>query len=100
MTDAAALARPAAPVDSRAAAGGSAARTSRSSSSSLMVAAFMAIPLYVVIVTSFKPLPEITLGRIFALPAAVDARALGQGLEHALHRARLRRHQDRASGTR
>ena len=28
----------------------------------------MAIPLYVVIVTSFKPLPEITLGRIFALP--------------------------------
>jgi glucose/mannose transport system permease protein len=34
----------------------------------LMVAAFMAIPLYVVVVTSFKPLPEITLGRIFALP--------------------------------
>lgn len=34
----------------------------------LMVAAFMAVPLYVVVVTSFKPLPEITLGRIFALP--------------------------------
>jgi glucose/mannose transport system permease protein len=30
----------------------------------------MAIPLYVVVVTAFKPLPEITLGRIFALPQA------------------------------
>jgi glucose/mannose transport system permease protein len=36
----------------------------------LMVAAFMAIPLYVVVVTAFKPLPEITIGRIFALPQA------------------------------
>lgn len=34
----------------------------------LMVAAFMAIPLYVVIVTSFKPIEEITLGQIFSLP--------------------------------
>lgn len=34
----------------------------------IMVAAFMAIPLYVVIVTSFKPIEEITLGQIFALP--------------------------------
>ncbi len=33
-----------------------------------MVALFMAIPLYVVVVTSFKPIGEITLGRIFALP--------------------------------
>ena len=33
-----------------------------------MCAAFMMIPLYVVIVTSFKPIEEITLGRIFALP--------------------------------
>ena len=33
-----------------------------------MVAAFMAIPLYVVVVTSFKPIGEITLGKIFALP--------------------------------
>jgi glucose/mannose transport system permease protein len=33
-----------------------------------MCAAFVAIPLYVVIVTSFKPITEITLGRIFALP--------------------------------
>jgi glucose/mannose transport system permease protein len=33
-----------------------------------MCAAFMAIPLYVVIVTSFKPVEEITLGRIFSLP--------------------------------
>lgn len=34
----------------------------------LMVAAFMAIPLYVVIVTSFKPIEEITSGQIFSLP--------------------------------
>jgi glucose/mannose transport system permease protein len=35
-----------------------------------MCAAFVAIPLYVVIVTSFKPIEEITLGRIFALPVS------------------------------
>lgn len=34
----------------------------------VMVALFVSIPLYVVIVTSFKPIGEITLGRIFALP--------------------------------
>ncbi len=34
----------------------------------LMIAAFMVIPLYVVVVTSFKPIGEITLGHIFALP--------------------------------
>ncbi|HET7714809.1 MAG TPA: carbohydrate ABC transporter permease [Bauldia sp.] len=33
-----------------------------------MCALFVAVPLYVVIVTSFKPIEEITLGRIFALP--------------------------------
>jgi glucose/mannose transport system permease protein len=33
-----------------------------------MCVAFMALPLYVVIVTSFKPIEEITLGRIFQLP--------------------------------
>jgi glucose/mannose transport system permease protein len=33
-----------------------------------MCALFVAVPLYVVIVTSFKPIGEITLGRIFALP--------------------------------
>lgn len=33
-----------------------------------MCAAFMVIPLYVIIVTSLKPIDEITLGRIFALP--------------------------------
>jgi glucose/mannose transport system permease protein len=35
-----------------------------------MCAAFMALPLYVVIVTSFKPIEEITLGRIFELPVS------------------------------
>ena len=33
-----------------------------------MCAAFMAIPLYVVIVTSFKTMQQITLGEIFSLP--------------------------------
>ena len=33
-----------------------------------MVALFVSIPLYVGVVTSFKPIDEITLGRIFALP--------------------------------
>jgi glucose/mannose transport system permease protein len=33
-----------------------------------MCAAFVCIPLYVVIATSFKPVEEITLGQIFALP--------------------------------
>lgn len=33
-----------------------------------MVALFVAIPLYVVVVTSFKPIEEITLGEIFNLP--------------------------------
>ena len=53
----------------------------------------MAIPLYVVVVTSFKPIGEITLGRIFALPVAVDVRAVEQGLEQPVHRAFLRRDQ-------
>ncbi len=35
-----------------------------------MCAAFMALPLYVVTVTSFKPIEEITLGRIFQLPVS------------------------------
>lgn len=34
----------------------------------VICAAFVLIPLYVVIVTSFKPIGEITLGRIFAMP--------------------------------
>lgn len=33
-----------------------------------MCAAFVCIPLYVVIVTSFKPIEEVTIGQIFALP--------------------------------
>ena len=35
-----------------------------------MCAAFVALPLYVVIVTSFKPIAEITAGDIFSLPVA------------------------------
>lgn len=36
-----------------------------------MCALFVALPLYVVIVTSIKPVEEITVGRIFALPVNV-----------------------------
>jgi glucose/mannose transport system permease protein len=35
-----------------------------------MCAAFVALPLYVVIVTSFKPIAEITAGQIFSLPVS------------------------------
>ena len=35
-----------------------------------MCAAFVCIPLYVVIVTSFKPIEEVTIGQIFALPVS------------------------------
>ncbi len=35
-----------------------------------MTAFFMLIPLYVVVVTSFKPIEEVTLGRIFSLPVS------------------------------
>ena len=35
-----------------------------------MTALFMLIPLYVVVVTSFKPIEEVTLGRIFSLPVS------------------------------
>ena len=36
-----------------------------------MCAIFVALPLYVVIATSLKPVEEITVGRIFALPVNV-----------------------------
>ena len=42
-----------------------------------MCAAFVAIPLYVVIVTSFKPMDEITLGEIFALPTSAGRSSPG-----------------------
>jgi glucose/mannose transport system permease protein len=35
-----------------------------------MCAAFVCIPLYVVIVTSFKPIEEVTIGQIFSLPVS------------------------------
>ena len=56
VADAAAPASAARRALSRAAGGGSAARRSPSSSFCRCVAAFVAIPLYVVIVTSFKPI--------------------------------------------
>ena len=60
-----------------------------------MCAAFVAIPLYVVIVTSFKPVRGNHARKNLRAPRQLDFRALVEGVEHALHRARLRRHQAR-----
>ncbi len=65
-----------------------------------MCAAFVAIPLYVVIVTSFKPIERDHARPNLRAADDLDARALGQGLERDVHRARLRRHQGRASSIR
>ena len=72
----------------RAASGASAARRSRSSSSSRMCAAFFCVPLYVVIVTSFKTMDQIRSGEIFALPThAGPSSPGGRPGTRRLHRA-------------
>ena len=47
-----------------------------------MCAAFFSIPLYVIVVTSFKTMDQIALGEIFSLPHDLDARSLVEGLGH------------------
>ena len=47
------------------------------------------VPLVVMVMTSLKPLDEVTGGNMFALPQAPDLRAVGQGLGRGAHR-RLR----------
>ena len=60
-----------------------------------MCAAFVAIPLYVVIVTSFKPIDEITLGRIFALPVTWTVEPWCKAWNTMCTGPCLRRHQGR-----
>ena len=51
------------------------------------------IPLFVMLVTSFKTMDEIQNGNMLALPQRADLRSLASGLGRDLRRADLRRHQ-------
>ncbi len=66
----------------------------------IVVALYYLLPLYVMVVTSLKGMPEIRLGNIFAPPRRNHLRALGEGLDERLHRPQLRRPVSAASGTR
>ena len=54
-------------------------------------ALFFLLPLYVMIVTSLKPMDEIRLGNIFNWPSAATDRSVVQGLVGGLHGAQLHR---------
>jgi glucose/mannose transport system permease protein len=56
----------------------------------IVVALYYLLPLYVMVVTSLKGMPEIRSAISFAA-AGDHLRALGQGLGHRLHRPQLRR---------
>ncbi len=56
-----------------------------------VAAAYYLLPLYVMIVTSLKGMPEIRLGNIFVPAGGNHLRALGQGMGDRLHRPQLRR---------
>jgi glucose/mannose transport system permease protein len=58
----------------------------------ISAALFFLLPLYVMGITSIKPMSEIRLGNIFAVSAAGDLRALGQGLVFGLHRVGMQGH--------
>ena len=57
----------------------------------IVSALFFLIPLYVMVVTSLKGMPEIRLGHLFNLPAQDHVPAVGRRLAARLHRARLLR---------
>ena len=58
-------------------------------------ALFFLLPLWIMVVTSLKPMDEVRLGNILAWPSEPTLRALGHGLVQGLHRARVQRHQRR-----
>ncbi len=58
-------------------------------------ALFFLLPLWIMVVTSLKPMEEIRLGNIVALPGEPHLRGLDQGLVVGLHRPRMQRHQRR-----
>jgi len=51
------------------------------------------LPLVVMVMTSLKPLDEVTGGNMFALPPRAELRRLGEGVGHDMCRAHLRGHQ-------
>ena len=61
----------------------------------VMAALFFCVPLYVIVVTSFKTMDEIRLGEIFSLPQRLDARRLALCLDRGVLRHALRRRQRR-----
>jgi glucose/mannose transport system permease protein len=61
----------------------------------IVVALYYLLPLYVMVVTSLKGMPEIRLGNIFCAAGGNHFRALGEGLGGGLHRAELRRAEPR-----
>ena len=61
----------------------------------LVSALFFLVPLYIMIVTSLKGMPEIRLGHLFDLPARAHLPAVGRCLAQCLHRARLQRAEPR-----
>jgi glucose/mannose transport system permease protein len=56
----------------------------------IVAALFFLLPLYVMIVTSVKPMEEIRQGRHLRAAGARHAGTLAPGLEHRLHRRRMR----------
>ena len=58
-----------------------------------LFALFYLMPLFVMLVTSFKTMDEIQNGNMLALPQAADLRAVAEGLGRDLRRPHLRRHQ-------
>ena len=66
----------------------------------IVMCLYYILPLWVMVMTSLKGMPEIRLGNIFAPPVEITFRALGQGLGRSLHRPELRRPSRAVSGIR
>ena len=56
----------------------------------IVVALYYLLPLYVMIVTSLKGMPEIRLGNIFSPPLEITFEPWVKAWAHGLHRAQLR----------
>ena len=54
-----------------------------------LLAAYYLAPLYVMVVTSLKTMPEVRLGNVFSLPTRDHNRTLDQGLGNRLYRVEL-----------
>ena len=65
-----------------------------------LVALYYILPLWVMVMTSLKGMPEIRLGNIFAPPVEITFEPWVKAWADGLHRPELRRAVARASGTR